>query len=238
MTAPPTAMTAASAAAPKLAELPRSIPRHALALELPLTRGMSRSSALPLSLLVAACTPLVACGVGDNGPQTGQSLNGLQCSTSYTTQGKVLAVPAIPDNDGDGQPDIVGCWPAGTWQFTATATGGDGVDPECSSVPTVEPKYEVQVDYGCFPAGKSCAPDATPDNAGEYGFNVTLKTGPTLRNRLKYSSGGGGLCEGLFEFWADDGKSVWNFHPVLNADSSLAGQGEYQRYDQDVYSTF
>lgn len=193
---------------------------------------MLKAGALSLVLLAA-------CGVGDDGGGGGGSNTttpGLKCVETYTTHGSVMNVPAIPDNDGDGQPDIQGCWPAGLWSFTATAAGADGVDPECSPAPSIEPKYEVQIDYGCYPAGKSCAPDATPDMAGEYGFDVQLKTGPTLRNHLKYSSGGGGLCEGIFEFFSDDGKQVWGFHPTLQADSSLDGHGEFGQYDHDQWS--
>ncbi len=179
-----------------------------------------------------------ACGVGDDGGPTvdNKGMNGLQCTTTYTTKGSVKNVPAIPDNDGDGQPDILGCWPSGTWTFTATESGGDGVVPACSPAGKIEPQYEVAITYGCYPAGKSCAPTAPPENAGEYGFDVQMVTQVPLRNHLKYSSGGGGLCEGIFEFYSDDGKSLWNFHPVLAADSSLAGQGEFQRFDANQYA--
>jgi len=168
-----------------------------------------------------------ACGVGDD---DGVDPNGRTCTTTYTTTGNVTGQTAVPDNNMDGQPDISGCWPQGTWKFRATADGGN-----CSPEPVPLPEYEIKIDYGCFPAGKNCGPDATPENAGEYGFQVNMITETPLRKKLKYSSGGGGLCYGGFELFSDNGLEVWNFKPTLNADLTLGGIGEFSRFNKDQF---
>ncbi|MCX5748213.1 MAG: hypothetical protein NT062_37620 [Proteobacteria bacterium] len=181
---------------------------------------------------LASLLTLVACGVGDDG--TTPDPTGRQCSTYFKTTGSVTGQTAIPDNDGDGQPDISGCWPQGKWTFTTAIDTANA--STCSPSPTPLPSYEVQIDYGCYPVGKSCDPGAPPETAGNYGFETKLVTATDMRNKVKYSSGGGGLCEGLFELFSADGKEVWNFHPTLNADLSIKGSGEFSRYSTDQWT--
>ncbi|MBA3540667.1 MAG: hypothetical protein H0T79_13735 [Deltaproteobacteria bacterium] len=173
---------------------------------------------------------LTACGVGDDAG-TEPDPNGRLCASSFKLSGAVTNRPPIPDNDGDGQPDIGGCWPSGLWTFTATADGGD-----CSPAPEPLAKYEVNAEYKCLPAGKDCGPTATDETRGEYAFEITYRTDTTIRTHIKIGSGGGGLCEGIFELFDTSGKEVWNLHPTLQADNTLGGTGEFSRFSTDQWS--
>jgi hypothetical protein len=173
------------------------------------------------SACLIAALSLGACGVGDEGnplpPPTDERL----CTVAYTLSGNYTVGQAPPDRVNnetqeptpDGIPDIEGCWPVGTWTFSMTPTDGD-----CSPEPSEPASVTVKVDF--------------VDDPIDPTYNITLQS-PTSVNRVKISQGGGGLCEGVFELFSDDGKETYNLHPTLNVynqNGPLEGQGEFARF--------
>lgn len=164
-----------------------------------------------------------ACGVGDDldPPNTPEPR---LCTANLGITGNFTVGAMVPDdvnNDtgeppGDGMPDFTGCWPTGTWSWTMSVT-----DNTCATAPTPEPTYSFRTDY-------------TPDANGEPQYVYTLLA-PALTEgyRLKVSSGGGGLCEGILEVFSPDGLATWNLHATLdsfNMSGPLGGQGEYAEW--------
>jgi hypothetical protein len=115
--------------------------------------------------------------------------------------------------------EISGCWPIGTWTFTATV-----VNNTCTDTPTLEPSYAFRVDRDTG--------SADPDYMWLY--SITSPAQGDAHNAVKVSSGGGGLCEGGMQIYSSDGKQEWNLHPSLNADASLDGIGTFQIHTTDV----
>jgi hypothetical protein len=105
--------------------------------------------------------------------------------------------------------DVFGCWPVGTWTFAATVKSTD-----CASPPALEREYAFSV-----------ARDA--DQVESYRF----LTEPDRKGvKLKVTSGGSGLCEGGLMIWSPDRKTLFNLKPTLNADRTIAGNGEIELY--------
>jgi hypothetical protein len=175
-------------------------------------------------LLLGSFTALLvgACGVGDDDGTTPPPFteDPRLCTANFTIAGSFTLGMAPPDdvnNDtgeppGDGQPDIMGCWPTGTWTWTVAAA-----DTTCATAPTPEASYSFRTDY------------VVTD--GDPGYAYTLVAPALTSNfRLKVSSGGGGLCEGGLEIFSADGKESWNLQPALdvfNASGPLTGVAEY-----------
>lgn len=147
-----------------------------------------------------------------------------QCTAALALSGTFTMSRASPDdvnNDtgdppGDGRPDINGCWPTGTWAFTASIMSND-----CATPPALE-TYTVRVDFG---QNSLMEP--------EYTYHLVTPDPAVTHNTVKVSSGGGGLCEGNFEIYSPDGKKVWNLHPTLNTfnmSGPLEGMGEYAEF--------
>jgi hypothetical protein len=57
--------------------------------------------------------------------------------------------------------------------------------------------------------------------------SFTYMTDPAARSIVKVSEGGSGLCEGEVNLFSADGTQVYLFKPALNADNSIAGDGEF-----------
>ena len=107
-----------------------------------------------------------------------------------------------------------GCWPDGTWTFTATSTR-----------PTARPawrrRYESQYVF-----------KVTEDT--DYNDTIVYQNDPTNMNfTAKISGGDGGLCTGNFLMFSNDGKTIWNLKPALHADNTLNGHGDIQVWDAD-----
>jgi hypothetical protein len=105
-----------------------------------------------------------------------------------------------------------GCWPDGTWTFTATMTNNT-----CTSAPTLEAQYQFKV-------------------VEDMDFNdtITYVNDPTnMYVATKISGGEGGVCVGAFMIFSADGKTVWNLRPAMQADNSINGQGDVRVYDAD-----
>jgi hypothetical protein len=182
---------------------------------------------LSLGLLVSLA-PLTACGVGDDGglPSTPEPRI---CSANLAITGNFTIGAMVPDKvnnttnepPGDGQPDFTGCWPTGTWTWTLAVA-----DSNCATPPTPEASYSFRTDY-------------VPDAGGEPQYEHTLLAPQLTTNyRLKVSSGGGGLCEGILEIYSQDGKESWILHPALdvfNQSGPLTGVGEYAIWKEAQY---
>ena len=107
-----------------------------------------------------------------------------------------------------------GCWPDGTWTFTASITS---TDCPAGQAPTVESQYSFLV-----------VEDA------DYNQTITYQNDPTSTNfTAKISGGDGGLCTGNILLFSTDGRTIWNLQPVLQADNSLNGMGDIQVWDAD-----
>lgn len=149
---------------------------------------------------------------------TPPDLLGRICTQQLAVTGSFVQSVAPPAN-ADGTP-YEGCWPIGTWTFSATVGDGD-----CSTKPTPLAQYQFKGEL---------MPD--PDVPGDNFQVFTYMTDPTIRNRLKVSQGGDGLCEGELNLFSTDGKQVFILKPELYADSHLGGMGEFQLFGSDQWT--
>ena len=165
-----------------------------------------------VSALILATGCLVESSGNDLTPT---DMLGRVCTTELGVSGSFVQSKAPPVHE-DGTP-YTGCWPIGTWTFSATVGTGD-----CQAAPALLPQYQFKVEE-MFDA------DGIP-----YQVN-TYMTDPSVRNRVKVSQGGDGLCEGELNLFSADGKEVWIIKPELYADKHLGGSGEYQLYKSDQW---
>jgi hypothetical protein len=176
---------------------------------------------LGLGLLIPAC------GVGDNGlpstPEARTCLANLSITGTFTLG---MPSPDVVNNDtqlppADGIPDILGCWPTGTWAFTAAV-----VDNTCATAPTPLAEYKFVAAFVDDPIEPT------------YSYTLVTPDPATNDNRVHISSGGGGLCEGTLELYSADGLQSWNLHPALNVFNTsgpLTGIGEYAEWKEPQY---
>ena len=169
---------------------------------------MLRIAGLCAALLATACTVE---GVDDGMPD----LIGRVCTMQMTVTGSFAQTSTPPLNE-DGS-TYTGCWPIGTWTFQAQRGTSD-----CSSTPMLLNQYQFKVE-------EKLDSDGLP-----YQVN-TFMTDPGIRNRVKVSQGGNGLCEGELNLFSTDGKEVWIIKPELYADKHLGGDGEYALHDSDQW---
>jgi len=190
------------------------------------------------------CALLGACGVGDEGDDgvtpTDPNPLRLQCSAGITITGtftESVTNPRPPDVNDPTQLQG-GCWPVGTWNFTAAVDPaadvlditGDGVGDRCGEVagttaPTFESSYSFSVDRVDDPA-----------NDGIVETYQYIGTSPNFVS-IKVSEGGGGDCEGIMEFKSTDSKSWWVFNPVIctsagcvSPSNTISGKGDFTVY--------
>ncbi len=167
---------------------------------------------LALGSLVAM---VAACGVGDPAgpPPESDERNdvlGILCNAEYDVAGTFT--PGTPTRPAEIP---TGCWPVGTWTFTATMRSN-----ECAAPPSqLATQYAFRVDR---------TPDAT--NGGWEETYTYLGTG--MAHRLKVSEGGGGECEGGLELYSTDGTEWWNLKPALTG-TTIDGFAEYSKYAED-----
>lgn len=140
---------------------------------------------------------------------------GRVCTMEMSVTGSFVRSKAPPVHE-DGTP-YTGCWPIGTWTFTVAK-----IDSDCATTPTPLPQYQFKVDEA-FDA------DGLP-----YQVNTYL-TDPSVRNRVKVSQGGSGLCEGELNLFSNDGKEVWIIKPAMFENLSLGGDGEYSLHKDDQW---
>lgn len=183
-----------------------------------------RTTGLLLSLIF-----LGACGVGDEETNTPDER---LCNAQLSITGTFTMSQPAPDlvnNDtneppGDGQPDFTGCWPTGMWKFTAS------IDSTTCATPPTQPAQEYQF-VTTYMQGSDGA-------GGEYDYQLVAPSLQAGEYRLKVSSGGGGLCEGVMELYLDGAKKAWLLHPALNVfnqSGPLTGIGEYGEFDEPIY---
>jgi hypothetical protein len=155
-------------------------------------------------LLAGSIASLVAC----DGSVTEEDK--LVCSAPLTLSGSFAI--------GDPKPAAInGCWPVGTWTFTATVG-----TTTCNPAPTPLAQYQFK--------GERDLTAPEPD----YTWNYTYLTDPAdVTAHIGVTSGGGGLCEGEVILYSADGKTLWNMHPALQADNTLTGLGDYEVHTTD-----
>jgi len=204
--------------------------------------------------LVTSMLLLGACGVGDegDGPALGDpNPNRLQCSAAMRTAGSFQESatnprpndPLGPDGEvgtaDDNTTKIGGCWPVGTWTFTATVDDtveviditGDGAGDRCGELsgtqaPALETNYSFKVDRIDDPDSDGLLETYTYLGASSNFFAV------------KVSEGGGGDCAGIMEFKSADSKQWWTFNPNICTSancqpapsSSIVGSGDFTAY--------
>jgi hypothetical protein len=144
-----------------------------------------------------------------------------------------------PDLDGDGTPDIQGCWDDGVWSFQVAITSDT-----CTTPPVPLGNYKFSSTYAITPTG--CTPgskDAMGNPLCELSAETyAYMTDPTIHAHVKTSSGGGGICVGELELFSADGKQVWDMSPVLTSYSTdmttgvLGGKFEFATYDSDQWT--
>ena len=164
-----------------------------------------------LSVLVGACAVGDEAGPVDTDDR--DEILGILCNAEYDVTGSFVAsTPARPA-------DMTGCWPVGTWTFTATVRSN-----ECGAAPSqLEGSYSFRVD-------RTIDPDPTQD-LGWIETYAYLGNQANL-HRLKVSEGGGAECEGGLELYNADGTEFWNFKPSLGG-TTIGGFAEYAKYDAD-----
>ncbi|MBP6629681.1 MAG: hypothetical protein KBG28_20320 [Kofleriaceae bacterium] len=120
---------------------------------------------------------------------------------------------------GDPRPaEIMGCWPIGTWTFTATVGASN-----CPAAPPLASQYQFR--------GERDLTSEDPD----YTWVYTYLTDPTdTMVRVSVSSGGGGECEGSIQLFSADGKTLTLLKPALQEDGvTLTGFGQYEIHTLD-----
>ena len=168
--------------------------------------------------LFAAAVLLGACGVGDpEGPPAETDDRdeklGIICNAELALTGTFA-----PGTPGRPAETPTGCWPVGTWTFTASMRTN-----ECETTPAqLATTYSFRVDR---------VEDTSTTGNGGYDETYTwLGTGQAFR--LKVSEGGGGECEGGLELYNSTGTEWWNFKPSQKG-TQITGFAEYALYDSD-----
>lgn len=163
---------------------------------------------------------------------------GIICNASFTTTGTFTPVTSGPsarpidpiDQGGTGLP-ITGCWPVGTWTFTAKVDTND-----CPTAPAVLPSYSFKVDRKPDPEA------ADPATASLLESYVNLTSLSDMQWHVAVSSNGGG-CEGNFELGTADGKEYWHMQPTLlnptprtaPPTTTITGSGDYALYNGEAW---
>jgi len=189
-------------------------------LALVLHRDDSMMRIVGANVLFVALTATAACGVGgDDGgmpPQPppvndGQICNATLAITNGTFTPGTTPRPTDPDT---GLP-ITGCWPVGTWTFSATLASN-----MCQTTPALLPSYSFKVERMLV------TPDGT--DTQQVLTNLTSLSGG-MQAHLAVSSNGQG-CEANFELGSMDGTQYWNMQPTLAKAPGvtvLGGGGDY-----------
>jgi hypothetical protein len=159
---------------------------------------------------------LGACGVGDPQADTDNRDEqlGIVCNATFTTTGSfVAAAPTRPV-------DNTGCWPVGTWTFTAKIDQN-----ECDQAPSVLASYQFKVD-------RAVNPDPTKDEGYVESYAMMSSTSPLMLRKLSVSEIASG-CQAGVELFSADGTQFWNMRPLLSKDGTISGFGEYALYDSN-----
>ncbi|MDB4963900.1 MAG: hypothetical protein JWP01_3899 [Myxococcales bacterium] len=166
-----------------------------------------------------------ACGVGDEGtPAETDDRDeklGIVCNAMFSITGTFTAgTPARPSDTPTG------CWPVGTWTFTANMR-----ENECEAPPMqLATSYSFRVDRKIY----------NPDPPGSPGYDPTLDLGwdetytylgdMSKLYRVSVSEGGSGECEGNVQLYSADGTEYWNLKPGQRG-AVIEGFAEYAKYE-------
>ncbi|MGN6108867.1 MAG: hypothetical protein ACTHU0_27420 [Kofleriaceae bacterium] len=174
---------------------------------------------LVLSLMAGAC------GVGEDGEPLepiDPNPNRIACTSAFKTRGTWTAKDPLRPADSP-----TGCWPVGTWTFTATLDNeaevldidGDGVGDRCegSNVPQLAASYSFVV-------------NRMDDGEGWVeSYQYTGDTSIHQLHKVSVSEGGGGECEGEVELVSADKKGYWVLKPMQTREA-IDGFGAYTKY--------
>jgi hypothetical protein len=166
----------------------------------------------PWLALAALVVASAAAGCVSDPPTTSSNPNGIVCTATAKVTGSFTL--------GQPQPaDVFGCWPIGTWTFTATVDSN-----MCAAAPTVLSQYQFK--------GVE-----TTDTNGDPLQTFTYLTDPATHNHVKVSEIGGSRCQAGVELYSPDGTQYWNFKPTLQADkATVDGFGEFTLYQVDQWN--
>lgn len=204
-----------------------------------------------------------ACGVGDEDENVPIDPNPLKavCSAGFKTSGTFeQSAPKVDDNDtpADTTDDIPieGCFPIGTWTFTATLDpavevpdiDADGTPDRCGEEGTAAPEllgsYVFRVDRVSSTDGSGkidkyfakCGSEFFDMNDPAARTACASALGGFQIARLKVTEGGSGECTGNMELFDSTFKKHWNFHPSQTStptpsQTTIAGFGEYTEFE-------
>lgn len=199
-----------------------------MALALQLDDNMTRIAGA--SLLFALMTVTAACGVGDDDSgfkppvQPPPIDDGKLCDAQFTVVGTFAPGTTPRPVDPDTGMTLTGCWPVGTWNFTATVASNT-----CATPPNVIP-YSFKVD-------RIPATDGGTDTTQMITNLTSLTASAAVQVHVSVSANGQG-CEGSLEMGTADGLKYWNMKPTLSKDPAartLAGTGDYSEFKVDAW---
>jgi len=153
------------------------------------------------------------------------------CNAAFTITGTFTAdATTPPPTDPDTGAPLSGCWPVGTWNFTAkldASSPNNCTTQPAALQPAVLPSYS-------FKVARTPDPDGGTDTIQTLAILTTLSGG--MQSHLAMSSNGQG-CEGSVEFGSADGTQYWNMKPTLAklvpgtpAPTTISGGGDYVLY--------
>ncbi|HEX4422408.1 MAG TPA: hypothetical protein VH165_31055 [Kofleriaceae bacterium] len=183
------------------------------------------------SVLFAMVATTAACGVGGDddaspskqqgGVDDSNQKNGVTCTAELKISGTFTpGTPARP-TDPDTMMPVTGCWPVGTWTFTAAVSTNT-----CATAPTPLAGYSFTLNRGDDPDGLGLSDTLA---------NTTASQPAGELNHVAMDTSAQG-CTGHLELGSMDGLDYWNLNPVLLnsvTDNSLTGTGEYERFAMD-----
>jgi hypothetical protein len=157
---------------------------------------------------------------GGGGGGSGSDNNTLDrsCTAALTITGTFAPGQAAPLNP-DGS-TYEGCWPIGTWTFSAALVAG--MD-SCSTPPTPLPSYSF------------VATVTTDPQTGDPLQNFKYTTDSTAHAIVHVSEASNAQCEGEVDVYSADGTQIWNMKPWL-ATGTITGEGEFQQYNSNQWT--
>jgi uncharacterized protein (TIGR03382 family) len=196
------------------------------------------------NVAIAALLSLAACSVEDDTPvdlPPGERL----CTTNYSLAGTFTLGALPPDRtiqsddpnlDGkpgaDGNADIQGCWPVGTWTLHLTP-----IDTNCAPAPLTPS----EITFNVTRLENTASTDAHYEYELVAPFNYSTCGERSTGNcaTVRVSEGGIG-CEGAIELFGEGGHDLFQISPAMSMrivrldqapeTSALTGSAEFGRY--------
>jgi hypothetical protein len=153
---------------------------------------------------------LFACTAGD--PATNNTI-GRTCSAALSITG-TFAQTTPPPTEPNGSA-FTGCWPIGTWTFSATVGTSD-----CTDSPMLAASYSFRGTEGS---------DENGDPTEDFAYSD-----PSAHTIVKVTAAGNGACEGELDLFSPDGLKEWDFAPWLMG-TAISGEGAYNEYTTDQW---